>query len=302
MTLFNTISGRILFFIFVVLCFFSCTQKPVPIVDNSHKFYSKSKKFSVDEHNLSKLPQIIIEEGDNLYQLSKKHSVNLGELIKLNNLSPPYNLIAGSKLNLPIGKFHKVKEGDTLYEISRSYNMSVDELIKINNLQKPYKVVAGSMIKITDDPRNNAKSKESLTDKNPDSGFVTKELGDVNKFSWPIQGEVISDFGSKGEGLYNDGINIQAAEGSPVKSAESGVVAYSGNELRGYGNLIIIKHNSGWITAYAHLKSSNVNKGQKVNKGELIGLVGSTGNVQSPQLYFGLRKGRDAVNPKSYLR
>ena len=102
-------------------------------------------------------------------------------------------------------------------------------------------------------------------------------------------------------GLYNDGINIKASEGQAVGASEDGIVAYVGNELKGYGNLVIIKHSGGWISAYAHLKNSLVARGQKINKGQKIGNVGNSGKVKFPQLYFGLRRGRDAVNPESYL-
>jgi murein DD-endopeptidase MepM/ murein hydrolase activator NlpD len=123
-----------------------------------------------------------------------------------------------------------------------------------------------------------------------------------NFFSWPVRGSVVSRFGPKKGGLYNDGINIKAKEGASVGSAEDGIVAYAGNELKGYGNLVIIKHSQGWITAYAHLKEINVSKGQKILKAQKIGSVGNTGSANFPQLYFGLRKGREAVNPQSYLK
>ena len=111
----------------------------------------------------------------------------------------------------------------------------------------------------------------------------------------------MSKFGPKPGGLYNDGINIKAKGGDNVKATEDGVVAYVGNELRGYGNLIIIKHSGGWISAYGHLDQTKIKRGIKVKKGQNIATIGSTGNVKSPQLYFGLRKGREAVNPQSYL-
>ena len=145
-------------------------------------------------------------------------------------------------------------------------------------------------------------SDKSAPEKSNDSpGFIEIALDKMNHFSWPIRGEVISKFGPKSGGLYNDGMNIQAAQGDAVRAAEEGVVSYAGNELKGYGNLIIIKHSGGWITAYAHLSKISVKRGQKVLKLAKIGEVGSTGNVTSPQLYFALRKGRDAVNPENYL-
>jgi len=113
---------------------------------------------------------------------------------------------------------------------------------------------------------------------------------------------VVSSFGPKKGGLYNDGINIKAANNQIVKASQDGVVAYVGNELKGYGNLIIIKHSGGWITAYAHLLNTNVKKGLEVKKGQKIAIAGATGNVNFNQLYFSLRKGRKAVDPQKYLR
>jgi len=134
-----------------------------------------------------------------------------------------------------------------------------------------------------------------------DKDSIKKIANKTNRFSWPVRGEVISKFGPKSAGLYNDGINIKAKDGQAVSSSEDGIVAYVGSELKGYGNLVIVKHSGGWISAYAHLKNSAVAIGQKISKGQKIGNVGNSGKVKFPQLYFGLRKGRDAVNPENYL-
>jgi len=134
-----------------------------------------------------------------------------------------------------------------------------------------------------------------------DKDSIKKIANKTNRFSWPVRGEVISKFGPKSAGLYNDGINIKASDGQAVSSSEDGIVAYVGSELKGYGNLVIVKHSGGWISAYAHLKNSAVAIGQKISKGQKIGNVGNSGKVKFPQLYFGLRKGRDAVNPENYL-
>jgi hypothetical protein len=117
-----------------------------------------------------------------------------------------------------------------------------------------------------------------------------------------VKGTIISKFGPKSAGLFNDGINIKAQQGQAVVASEDGIIAYVGDELKGYGNLVIIKHAGGWISAYAHLKNYGVELGQKIEKGQKIGIIGNTGKVKSPQLYFGLRKGRDAVNPENYLK
>lgn len=135
-----------------------------------------------------------------------------------------------------------------------------------------------------------------------DKNTIKKIANKNNEFCWPVQGQVISRFGPKSTGMFNDGINIKARDGQSVIASEDGIIAYVGDELKGYGNLVIIKHAGGWISAYAHLKNYGVELGQKINKGQKIGIVGNSGKVKSPQLYFGLRKGREAVNPENYLK
>ena len=122
------------------------------------------------------------------------------------------------------------------------------------------------------------------------------------KFSWPVSGKIVSDFGAKKNGLYNDGINIAAAAGTPVRAAENGVVAYAGNELKGMGNLVIIQHTGGWMTVYAHMDTMNVKRGDKVSVGAQIGAVGQTGKVDSPQLHFEIRNGTKAYNPRTQMK
>jgi murein DD-endopeptidase MepM/ murein hydrolase activator NlpD len=120
-------------------------------------------------------------------------------------------------------------------------------------------------------------------------------------FLWPVRGHVLESFGSGPGGTHNDGINIAAPRGAAVEAADGGVVAYAGNELRGYGNLILVKHPNGWITAYAHCDMMLVKPGQKVAKGQVIARVGATGNVGEPQLHFELRRGNKPVDPREYL-
>ncbi|PIR32031.1 MAG: hypothetical protein COV36_05700 [Alphaproteobacteria bacterium CG11_big_fil_rev_8_21_14_0_20_44_7] len=123
----------------------------------------------------------------------------------------------------------------------------------------------------------------------------------AEKLLMPVDGAVIQEFGDKSDGTFNDGINIQASEGTPVKAANSGSVVYSGNQLQGYGNLVIIRHDNGYLTAYAHLESLELEKGATVKRGDIVGHVGRTGNVDQPQLHFGVRKGREPVNPRDFL-
>ncbi len=121
------------------------------------------------------------------------------------------------------------------------------------------------------------------------------------RFAWPIKGKIISGFGAAGKGLHNDGINISANAGAEVKAADNGVVAYAGNELKGFGNLLLIKHADGLITAYAHNDKLMVQRGDEVQRGQVISTVGRTGNVDTPQLHFEVRKGTQSLDPMKYL-
>jgi len=121
-------------------------------------------------------------------------------------------------------------------------------------------------------------------------------------FTWPVKGEVISEFGAAGKGVHNDGINIAVPKGTPIVAAEDGVVAYSGNELRGFGNLLLIKHADGWMTAYAHNDQLLVKRGELVKRGQRIALSGDSGGVTQPQLHFELRQGTRAIDPATVLK
>lgn len=304
-------------FLLIVSCF-ACSQKPAQVLNRSKNVYNKKVK-NVDVESRAIAPvkaangnMITVGANETLFAVAKKHQVSLRDLIKQNNLTPPYDIKAGTRLTLPVPNYHEVKTGETLYSISRDHNMKIDNLIELNELKEPYAIKVGDRLRIAKFMEKQAVPEKAVVPKAEDAKIAAgntvigeieeKIISKTSGFSWPIKGDVASKFGPKSGGLYNDGINIKAKEGADVKAAKEGVVAYVGNELKGYGNLVIIKHSEGWITAYAHLKNSLVTRGQKVSKGDKIGLVGATGNVTSPQLYFGLRKGRDAVNPQNYLK
>jgi murein DD-endopeptidase MepM/ murein hydrolase activator NlpD len=120
-------------------------------------------------------------------------------------------------------------------------------------------------------------------------------------FAWPVRGTVISDFGANDTGGRNDGINIATAKDAPIRASASGTVTYAGNELKDYGNLVLIKHADGYVTAYAHADRLLVSRGDTVSAGQVIGYAGETGNVSSPQLHFEIRRDTRPVNPRPLL-
>ena len=243
------------------------------------------------------LTDVVVARGDTLYSLSRKYSVPVNDLAVINNLTAPFNLKVGQKIRVPNLARVPVEQVDvkTVKVAEKSQKSSVQtqpsaakkSINQEQKLSKNTNVVAPPVKKISSDP--------------------TKKLPKINarsssKFSWPVRGKILSNYGAKSSGLFNDGINIGATRGSAVKAAENGVVAYAGNEVKGMGNLIIVQHEDGWMTVYAHMDSMNVRRGVRVSVGQQIGTVGKTGKVDSPQLHFEIRKGTKAYNPTTYLK
>ena len=125
--------------------------------------------------------------------------------------------------------------------------------------------------------------------------------GSIPSFRWPVRGRIIAGFGARPNGTQNDGINLAVPEGTPIKAADDGVVAYAGNELKGYGNLVLIRHADGYVSAYANASKLLVERGEHVKRGQVIAHAGQTGNVTSPQLHFEIRKGSTPVDPRKFL-
>lgn len=284
--------------------------------------------------------EITVAPGDTLYSLAQMYGTTVDALARENNLSVPYALSVGQKLKVPVEKESgavqtvavpadantttrvelseiTVAAGDTLYSLSRRYSVPVNDLAVMNNLSAPFALSVGQKLKVPDlssAPVRSvattkvdsatvpvAKPKEKISS-DPTQKLPTIGARSSSKFSWPVRGRVLSAYGAKGDGLFNDGINIAAARGTTVGAAENGVVAYAGNEVKGMGNLIIIQHSGGWMTVYAHLDSMTVRRGNKVSVGQKIGTVGETGKVDEPQLHFEIRKGTKAYNPSTYLK
>ena len=245
-------------------------------------------------------------KGDNLYSISKKFNIPIQKIIKSNKITSPFKIFPNQKIFLPRNKVYTVKKGDTLYSISRKFKtdlFSLSVLNKLNNVNQikvnqkiliPEYILKPKKIKQKEKPLQKTENKKIIK-KRPLTNKVDSD------FIWPVKGKILNRFGSETPGFFNDGINISSNLGTSVKASLDGEIVYSGNEIPGYGNLILIKHSKNWITAYAHLEKIVKKKGNYVKKGETIGLVGKTGNVSEVQLHFEIRKGKEAVNPLKYL-
>ena len=262
----------------------------------------------------------IVVLNDSLYGISRRYGVSTRSIISANQLQPPYRLVVGQRLKLPSPRLHRVMRGDTLYGISRQYGVAMSKLASFNDLKPPYKIIVGRSLRLpgsietnlvqnADMAAQNGLAKASdrrATSRPKKSVAVHPKLPKPPKasggFVWPVEGSLISRFGTKGKGLHNDGINLAAPRGAPVHAAQAGVVAYAGNELRGFGNLVLIRHDKGLMSAYAHNEALLVKSGDTVRRGQTIARVGSSGSVDRPQLHFEIRRGREAVNPLRFLR
>ncbi len=269
----------------------------------------KGYKFKKKKDNL----YYTVNKGDNLYLISKKYNITISKLINFNNIDSPYKIFPNQKIFIPKKRTHVVKRGDTLYSISRKYRTDVFTVSRFNNLKNVNQIYTNQKLIIPDQFERkkkvvrNSKKNEAKKEKKRIVVEKKKYKKKINRqkinetFIWPVEGKILSKYGSNDPGFFNDGINIESASGNDVKASSGGEIVYSGNEIPGYGNLILIKHSKNWITAYAHLKKIYKKKGALVKKGESIGAVGNSGNVKIPQLHFEIRKGKEAVDPLKYL-
>lgn len=221
---------------------------------------------------------------------------------------------------------HVVRRGETLYSLGRAYEMRPHKIAAYNGLSMNSGLSIGQRVQI---PGGGAQSpvansapaplpQQRLAARTPDyldqAEPVARQRAPVMQqetqieqpdngsgFRWPVRGRVISKFGTKPNNTRNEGINIAVPEGTGVRAAEAGVVAYAGNELKGYGELVLIRHQNGWVTAYAHNSELMVKRGDAVRRGDVIARAGKTGSVKTPQVHFEVRQGATAVDPMKYL-
>ena len=243
-------------------------------------------------------------------------------------VGPPRTALA------PAASVHIVAPGETLHSIARLYGKPVMVLAKANNIPPNTMLRVGDRITVpgagspvaaapprtmpmaavaprgesnigavasADSPHSARLAAPVAPERQESAVKAAEAVGSLPSFRWPVRGRIIAGFGPKPNGLQNDGINLAVPEGTPIKAAEDGVVAYAGNELKGYGNLVLVRHSNGFVTAYANASEITVKRGDTVKRGQVIAKSGQTGNVTSPQLHFEIRKGSTPVDPSQYL-
>lgn len=235
-----------------------------------------------------------VNSGDTLMSIARRNKVSVAELARANQLSPGAPLRVGSKIVIP---------GRTVAAAAPAPAPAAPPPVAAAAPQPaPTTAVASAA---PAEPVQKARL-ASATDtppvaETPTPAKAAEATGALPTFRWPVRGRVVAAYGAKTNGKANDGINVAVPEGTPVKAAEDGVVAYAGNELKGYGNLVLVRHSNGYVTAYAHASELLVKRGETIKRGQTIAKSGQTGEAKSPQLHFEIRKGSTPVDPLQFL-
>ena len=258
-----------------------------------------------ERNGLSKAPPAVttvtaehrVTRGDTLSGLAVRYRVPMAELARTNGIAPPYRLYAGQLLTVPVGTAVRTSAPTT----------AVAMVVPADRERKPVvppparpAVTGVQVASLEPHAAETAVApplpRERIEASRGAAGHEPPALSG-NGFLWPVKGTITSSFGSKPNGTRNDGVNIRAAEGTPVLAAEHGVVVFAGDEIPGYGRMLLISHANGFLTAYAHNRDLYVVVGDEVERGQKIASVGRTGNVPSPQLHFEVRDGKEPVDP-----
>ena len=237
----------------------------------------------------------VVNRGDTLMSIARRNQVPVAELARANHLDQSAKLSLGMKLTVPGTKSASVAPAAQPVAAAPA---------------QPVATVAPPATKLASagGPPQSARLASATTNVVEEKPAVeavsvkpSEATGALPTFRWPVRGKVITSYGAKTNGKSNDGINLAVPEGTPVKAAEDGIVAYSGNELKGYGNLVLVRHSNGYVTAYAHASELLVKRGDTIKRGQIIAKSGQSGEVGSPQLHFEIRKGSSPVDPLQFL-
>lgn len=253
-----------------------------------------------------------VKQGDSIYGIARAHKVPFTELQLVNNITNPLKVKPGVELKVPRG-FTQTAAAAPPAMPTGSVAQPATAAPIAPEPSAPAHVPSGSAqptILNSAPPAATAQpvpaapalgSASSKTDRLALNTPSPAPSGDTTKLRWPAQGRIIAGFGGRSDGTHNDGVNISVPQGTEVHAAEGGVIAYAGSELKGYGNLVLVRHDNGWVTAYAHNDELLVKRGDKVSRGQIIAKAGKTGTVDQPQVHFELRQGSKPVDPTPFM-
>lgn len=274
----------------------------------------------------------VVQPGDTLRGIGNRTGAGSESIARANGLMPPFVIRAGQKLTIPGGRYHLVAEGETGIAIAAAYGVQWRRMVDINGLAEPYVLRRGQRLLLPEEALRRPPTMEEraaafrididdvLTGGQPAAAEnapaaiasarprplpsnvpIATPGGFSGSFAWPVQGTIVSRFGPGESGARNNGIDIAVPAGTPIRAAADGVVAYAGDQVAVFGGLVLVTHGGGWVSAYGHASRVDVVRGQKVTKGQVIGLSGDTGYASQPKLHFELRKDRAPVNPVGHL-
>jgi murein DD-endopeptidase MepM/ murein hydrolase activator NlpD len=237
----------------------------------------------------------VVKAGETLSSLSRHYHVPRAQIAKANGLSPNASLQTGQRVTIP--GVSRVETVNAAAKRGSARDEKPGERARPDVARSNPKPGASEQKVASAEPAATA----NLVSASHEPAEAARPGGGLN-FRWPVHGRIISAFGARLNGEQNSGINLSVPEGTSIKAAEDGVVAYAGNELKGYGNLVLVRHADGYVTAYAHASEILVKRGDTVKRGQIIARAGQTGNVSSPQLHFEIRKGSTPVDPVPLLQ
>jgi murein DD-endopeptidase MepM/ murein hydrolase activator NlpD len=256
-----------------------------------------------------------VQRGDTLPRIAQRFGLDTIRLASVNDLRPPYNIRVGQRLTLPplvgdqniaVAGLAAPVEVERLPEVPAEATSGAPRERAIpaptqarptqpSRAQTPPAAKPAPSPPVTASLAPNTQPPAAA----PPVGPPPPRAG--SKFAWPVDGSLIATFGPQGGGRHSDGIDIRAAKGTPFKAADAGVVIYVGNEVRGFGNLLLVRHADGFVTAYAHADEITVKKGDRLRRGQTIGRVGTSGLVDDPRLHFEVRWGTEPLDPLAHL-
>ena len=247
----------------------------------------------------------LVMPGDTASSIAADNGMSLGRLAEINGLRPPYNIYVGQVLRLEpydaVPRTHTVGRGETLLGIASRHGLRLDQVRALNPSIEPDRIRVGQKIVLRGSASDRRKVVAARRDQVKTAALAPVPTLSDEGFTWPVDGVVVGHFGSRANGTRNDGIDIRAAHGSTVRAAEAGVVVYSGEDIPSMGRMLMIRHDDGYLTAYAHNRSLLVRAGDPVRRAQPIAKLGATGDTREPLLHFELRKGKTPVDPLAKL-
>ena len=250
---------------------------------------------------------VTVTSGDTLFSLGRKYGVSPYAIADANGLPHTAQLAMGQKVRIPAGG--EAAPAVAAKPAATKTTAAANKLPPATGAESTGEAPAPAATTTTTaaatpEPIPGSDAAATTAPPAAEGGQQVAEgapIAGAPGMRWPVRGKIISGFGPKANGLKNEGINIAVPEGTSIRAAADGVVAYSGNELKGYGNLVLIRHEDGYVTAYAHASELFVKRGDTVKRGDVIAKAGQTGSVSSPQLHFEVRKGAVALDPMKFL-